>query len=335
MASTQAETAPTADPGKAGVLLRRVTRAPSVLVHRLARSETQAPPDLRRSVPTPSNRSLLRISGIAMLVIALFVTGMLVYLTVLSNMSQHRSQRLLYDDFRAQLAEGSAPIGQVDFEGNLLSQGDPVAIVTIPALGVEQVVVEGTTSRTMRLGPGHRRDTPLPGQEGVSVVYGRQTAFGGPFSDISSLKAGDQIQTATGQGLATYTVTGVRYAGDPVPAMPSSGARLTLVSADGTPFLSNRVVRVDADINGKPQLAPQPVLQIGSLTDSEEPLASDPSAWLPLFLLLELAIVVVLALIWGVRRWGRWHIWIVGVPVALAVGVEIATQTAVVLPNLY
>ena len=35
----------------------------------------------------------------------------------------------------------------------------------IPAIGLHDVViVEGTDSGDLRDGPGHRRDTPLPGQ---------------------------------------------------------------------------------------------------------------------------------------------------------------------------
>ena len=33
--------------------------------------------------------------------------------------------------------------------------------------------MEGTSSGTLMSGPGHRRDTPFPGQAGVSVIVGR------------------------------------------------------------------------------------------------------------------------------------------------------------------
>ena len=99
--------------------------------------------------------------------------------------------------------------------------------------------------------------------------------------------------------------------------------------------VNGQVVRVDADLVGTAQPAPQPVLRLGSLSKAEDPLGTDPSGWLPLFLLLELAVAVGVGLVWSLRRWGRWHTWIVAVPIVLALGAQIAKQAVVVLPNLY
>ena len=262
--------------------------------------------------------------------------GLFLHLLVISHLSEHRSQRLLYSQFRGELALGTAPIGQVDVDGRLLSIGAPVAVVSIPAIGVDATVVEGTTGRALMSGPGHRRDSPLPGQQGVSVIYGRQAAYGGPFGDIGKLVAGDTITATTGQGTSTYQVVDVRRAGDQAPPLKSATAgRLTLVSATGTPFASGSIIRVDADLEGKTQPTPQPVLRLGSLTAAEDPLASDPSGWLPMALLLELVVAVGVLLVLALRRWGRWHTWIVAVPVVILLGIEIAQQVVVVLPNLY
>lgn len=279
---------------------------------------------------------MLRVSGWAMLLFVVLMTGFVAHLTLASHLAEDRSQRLLYDRFRADLAGGTAPVGQVGVDGALLATGTPVAVLRIPALGLSQTIVEGTSSRALLEGPGHRRDTPLPGQQGVSVIYGRQAAYGGPFRAITHLHRGDRITTTTGQGTATYAVSAIRRAGDEVPALPSAkAARLTLVTSAGSLFSSGDVVRVDADLVGTAQPAPQPVLRLGSLSPAEDPLGTDPSGWLPLFLLLEVAVAVGAALVWCLRRWGRWHTWIVAVPVVLALGSAIAKQAVVVLPNLY
>jgi LPXTG-site transpeptidase (sortase) family protein len=208
--------------------------------------------------------------------------------------------------------------------------------MSIPALGLSDTVVEGTSGRALMDGPGHRRDTPLPGQQGISVIYGRQAAYGGVFGDITKLQPGDTITITTGQGASTYQVIDVRRAGDKAPAMKSATAgRLTLVTAAGLPFASGGVVRVDADLEGKTQPTPQPVLRIGSLTSGEDPMASDSSGWLPMALLLELVLAVGVLLVLALRRWGKWHTWIVGVPVIMLLGIEIAKQVVLVLPNLY
>jgi hypothetical protein len=170
----------------------------------------------------------------------------------------------------------------------------------------------------------------------VSVVYGRQTAYGAPFGGIAALKPGDTITTTTGQGKATFHVVDVRLAGSKAPSLASAKAgRLTLVSSSGAPFTSDSVVRVDADLVGTAFPTPQPVLRLGSVTAAEEPLASDPSGWLPLLLWGELALVVTVAIVFALRRWGMWQTWVVGLSAALLVGTEMAKQIVIVLPNLY
>jgi hypothetical protein len=291
---------------------------------------------LRRAIPIPSDHTLLQLSGWAMVTFAALFVGFVFHLLVFSNLAEHRSQSMLYTQFRNELALGTAPIGQVDARGALLPMGAPVALVSIPALGITDTVVEGTSGSTLLDGPGHRRDTPLPGQQGVSVLYGRQAGYGGPFSGLETLKIGQTIVTTTGQGRATYRVVDVRYAGTHAPALASATAgRLTLVSSAGVPFASGSVVRVDADLVGKAFPTPQPVLRIGSVSAAEEPMASDPSGWMPLLLWGELAIAVTVAIILALRRWGTWQTWIVGLCVALLVGTQLAEQIVIVLPNLY
>jgi sortase A len=331
-------------PAKAGAVLRRSLQAARELAgsgNGERRSErrvvgTAAPADLRRAVGRPSDQTLLRASGWAMVVFAVLVLGLALHLFVLSNLAEHRSQSVLFKEFRTELTFGTAPIGQVDVNGALLKAGDPVALLAIPSLGLRETVVEGTTGRALLSGPGHRRDTPLPGQQGISVVYGRQTAYGGPFGKVGRLAVGDKIVTTTGQGRATYQVTDIRHAGDRAPALATAAAgRLTLVTADGPPLVAGAVVRVDATLVGAAFPTPQPVLRPGTLASPEDALASDPSGWLPLLLWGEAALLVAGAVVLSLRRWGRWHTWVVGVPLALLVGVEIAKQVVVVLPNLY
>lgn len=287
-------------------------------------------------MPRPSDQTLLRVSGWTMAGVAALVLGFIFHLVVISAFAESRSQSMLFNQFRAELAAGTAPVGQVDTAGKLLKIGAPVATISFPSLDKRYTVVEGTSSRALLDGPGHRRDSPLPGQQGVSVVYGREAAYGGPFGGLSSLRIGDKITTVTGQGKAEYQVIGLRRAGDRAPApVAAKEGRLTLVTAAGTSFMSGSVLRVDAKLVGTAQPTPQPVLKLGSLSPAEDPLASDGSGWLPMFLLIELAIAAVVVLLLALRRWGKWHTWIVGAPVLLIIGAELAKQVVVVLPNLY
>ncbi|MCU1534253.1 MAG: peptidase sortase [Glaciihabitans sp.] len=312
---------------------RRAWRA---RIDRLASSSTRANPELLRSVARPTERQLRRVSGVTLTLVGILLLGFVLQVVGISQLRHERDQSLLYSQFRYDLANSTAPVGQVDQDGRLYALGTPVALVAIPALGVSEVVLEGTSSRTLLSGPGHRRDTALPGQAGAAVIMGRQAAYGGPFAELGSLHAGDLITTTTGQGSADYTVTDVRYAGDPQPGPLASGAgRLTLVSATGPAYFADGVVRVDARLVSKPFITPNPVLLVGSLTEAEAPLSSDSSGWLPLLLALELGALAVFLFTVALRRWGRWHTWIVAVPVSLVIGSAVGEQVVVLLPNLY
>jgi sortase A len=96
------------------------------------------------------------------------VLGFAGYLYVLSSVQESRSQVLEYARLRGELAGQVAPLGPT-------APGSPVAVLDIPGIGVRNmVVVEGTSPENLTLGPGHLRDTPLPGQAGVSEIFGRR-----------------------------------------------------------------------------------------------------------------------------------------------------------------
>jgi len=300
----------------------------------LAQSQQEVRPT-SRSIPHLGDSSKFRIAGTALLVVGALLIGLVAQLAGVSQLSYARDQQLALDGFRYDLANATAPVGQVSSDGKLLAAGTPVAILDIPTLGVREVVLEGTTSHTLLSGPGHRRDTPLPGQVGASVFYGRQASFGAPFAAIGSLKKGDKIVATTGQGPARYTVTDVRYTGDPLPAPMTSGeGRLTLVSAAGIPFMPDSIVRVDAKLTSTAQESPGKVVGYPALDENELTMAGDTSA-LPLLVLGIILLFASLGLFTLSRRyWGRWQTWIVAVPVLIAVGGFCAQQVAVLLPNL-
>jgi sortase (surface protein transpeptidase) len=277
----------------------------------------------------------LGFAGTALVVLGALLLGFIAQFAGLSHIAAARDQQLTLDAFRVQLATATAPVGQVGSDDKLIPLGSPVAIVSIPALGLTQAALEGTSSEVTTHGLGHRRDTPLPGQAGVSVIYGRQSTYGAPFARIGSLQRGDTITVTTGQGESTYRVSDVRYSGDPVPpSISSTAGRLSLVSGGGLPFLPDTVVRVDADLVTPAFVTPNPVFGIEVLDPSELTMAGDPSAW-PVLILSLIALGVALALFAISRRfWGLWQSWIVAIPLFLVFGLLAARQVAVLLPNL-
>lgn len=94
-----------------------------------------------------------------------------------------------------------------DFEQRYVTrtvqQGDPLTRIVIPALGVDAVVVEGTSAAALRAGAGHYPNTPLPGEQGNVAIAGHRTTYGKPFNQIDELPVGETIRLET--PLATYT----------------------------------------------------------------------------------------------------------------------------------
>lgn len=253
----------------------------------------------------------------------------------LSQLQNARDQSALRADFRYTLANATAPVSGLAANNKLMAEGTPVAIIQIPKLGTDAVVVEGTTSDITTHGPGHRRDTVLPGQTGVSVIYGRQVAYGAVFNQIGALAAGDEIDTITGQGKSTYTVMDVRYTGEKLPTPPADGeGRLTLVSATGIPLFPSSAVRVDAKLTSKAQLTPLSNFTYAALGDDEEALRGNADAWPLLTLTLVLLVALILGFTLLRRLWGKWQTWIIAIPVLVAVGGYAGLQVATLFPNL-
>lgn len=300
------------------------------------------PPSRSRAEPAsepPSGRGgggrpdpWLAIPGAALTVLAALLLGFAANLTVLGHIEHARAQQTGYDRLRAELALGTAPVGPKDARGKEVRDGAPVAVLHIPAIGLREVVFQGTTSGVLMSGPGHLRNTPMPGQAGTSTIMGRQWGYGSPFNHLARLHAGDPITVTTGQGHARYKVTDVRRAGDPTPPqLTSGGGRLTLVTATGGLYTPHGVLRVDADLVGTAQPAP---VTGGAVSSAELPLSGDPSAWLPVLLWLQALLLATVAVSWAHRRWGSWQSWITGVPVLTALVIALSGAATELLPNL-
>lgn len=285
---------------------------------------TSGPPEVRGYVV-----------GAALSILAALLLGLVAHLGVVSQLRHDRDQQVAYADFRKSLANATAPVGQVDDHGRLLALGTPVALIDIPKLHLHEVVLEGTTSGVLASGPGHRRDTVLPGQVGTSVLFGRHSAYGGPFRSLATLAVGTDFTVTTGQGTHQFRVTGVRRAGDPRPAALAAGqGRLTLVTADGASYAPDGAVWVDAALVSDAQPAPARALTASSLAPAEQALAGDSSAWMPLILWAQALLLVALFVVWARAHWGRWQAWLTGVPVLGVIALALADQVARLLPNL-
>jgi sortase A len=275
----------------------------------------------------------------ALVLIAALVLSLAFFLIVLSGFEHQASQARLFAEFRAALAAGTAPTGQTDQTGrHLLALGTPVALLQIPSIHLHEVVSEGTTPEVLMNGPGHLRDTPLPGQPGTSVIMGRQAAYGGPFKRIHTLQKGDRITVTVGLGTnrSMFKVIDVRYAGDPRPPVLGAGqSRLTLITAKGTPYAPDGLVYVDADlVSGAQPASPAVLTSQSQLLPTEAPDARDTSTLWALVFWLQALLIVSVAAVWSWHRWGHAQSWIVFVPLTIVIGYFVTDQVARLLPNL-
>ncbi|MEU1405479.1 sortase [Streptomyces sp. NPDC005728] len=296
------------------------------------------PTTLAPAAPRSRVRGVTAVRHLArggLLSLAALLLGITVQLLLVSGVQQHSAQHAAFDELREQLALGTAPVSQTDQQGKLIAPGTPVALIDVPELGLSQVVLEGTDSAVLTDGPGHRRDTPLPGQAGTSVLMGRAAAYGGPFGQLADLAAGDTFTVTTGQGKARYQVTGVRRAGDPAPTALATGkGRLVLITATGPHFMPGGILRVDADLVSAAFQTPPAVIRSGTLPGSEEPLARPSGLPWPLVMWLQALLLSAVAAVWAWHRWGRHQTWIVFAPVVAVLGLQVATRTTELLPNL-
>lgn len=284
--------------------------------------------------PRPRRTSALRVASQAMTILAMLALSFVLQVTVLGGVRYARDQVQGAAELRVALAGQKAPVSSFDDVGRPLAAGTPVAILEIPRIGVRQVVVEGTTASALMSGPGHRRDTPLPGQGGTSVIAGRRAAYGGPFRSIDELRAGDTVAVTTGQGRSSFEVLGVRRAGDPLPPPLSSGqGRLTLVTADGPAFGPTDILRVDAQLTSDVQPAGA-VLPVVVLSAAEAAMAGEPAALSSAAGWAVLLSAAAAGAVWVRFRVGLWQAWVIGVPVLLTLVMTVAKDVAALLPNV-
>lgn len=93
-------------------------------------------------------------------------------------------------------------------------KGDAIARIDIPSIGVAEYVVEGTDTGSLRKGPGHYPDTPLPGDPGTTAIAGHRTTYGAPFRKIDQLERGQLITIDMPDGRFVYRVERTKIVDD-------------------------------------------------------------------------------------------------------------------------
>jgi LPXTG-site transpeptidase (sortase) family protein len=169
------------------------------------------------------------------LVLALSLTGvyMLAY-PIISDFWAHRIQNGLEKQFdNLQTGPGYTIKPAV---------GSALTRMQIPKIGVNKIVVEGTSGNALRAGLGHYVESALPGaSSGNIAIAGHRTGFGEPFRHLEKMRQGDKVILITPFGKYTYAVIGpfdghsnpwITAPNDWSVIQPTPDAELTLTTCD-------------------------------------------------------------------------------------------------------
>lgn len=238
--------------------------------------------------------------GLCVLLFGLYVYGF-------STLQEHRDQRLLLNEF-------TLPSRAAILSGGVPPEGDPAGILTIRAIGLTQVVVQGTTTSDLLKGPGVMPGTARPGSLGNSVIAGHRTIAGSPFANLGHVRTGDVIEVATDVGAYRYRTiaVGIAHPGGVDPTSPTRRPTLTLVTSAGRDRLFVRAALVSRPNRDRVPRRPPTVAQRGVSGDAAAVL---PSVLWGLVLLAGFATTFVAY--WRYR--GRqWSVYLLSTPVLLA-----------------
>jgi sortase A len=290
-----------------------------------------------------------------------FITaGLLILLFVAyqlwgTNILEARAQSELRDDFEARLEETSGTsTGDDGTTGTttpttttlpapppIPPDGEAVGIIRIPKLGVDKVVVEGTTVADLRKGPGHYSGTPLPGQIGNAAIAGHRTTYGAPFGSIDQLVEGDIITVETLSGSFDYRVMKdgvfvVKPSQTEVLEPTPSEATLTLTSCNPKYSARERlVVKAEFDLRANQPQPQAPPTETRRPKELDAGLSGAHDSKAPTYL-WALITAIVGGLWWLVfHRYRRWTTWVAGAIVFAPVLLVFYVFLERVLPSNY
>ena len=143
--------------------------------------------------------------------------------TLQAKLYQDRAKQVLQNEIMGASADKTIlPAAQI-------KENDVLGRLDIPRIGLSVAVLQGTGSRTLRLGAGHVENTSLPGQSGNVGIAGHRDTF---FRPLREIRKNDRIQLQTATGLFQYQVDWMKVVSpDDVSVLAASGeSALTLVT---------------------------------------------------------------------------------------------------------
>ena len=288
----------------------------------------QDEPDGGRTVHIP-DIPYRRLLGFALVGLAGLLALFLVYLLAFTPLTAARDQQRLSNSLKG------APIDVYRLaNGHLPPEGAALGVVTIPSIGVNQVIVNGTSAADLMNGPGLMQGTSIPGTAGNAVIAARRVTFGAPFGSIGSLRIGQKITVVDGVGSFSYKVTRVHAVaiGQRDVVLPTTDNRITLVTSDSSLVTGGRLV-VQGKLVGRPTTVPSATVSVPSY---DLGLSGDPAAGglAVMWSLLTILVLVGAAFaVWRLRH--PWLIYLFAAPVVLMCGLFACQSVARALPATF
>ena len=149
----------------------------------------------------------LRIAGLVLIGIALVLGGYVWWLLWGTGLTTRAAQQDLRPRFEASV--GTRDVREAPSRERVVKvPGGAIAILKIPKIDVDMVVVEGTDTESLKRGPGHYTQTAYPWEDTGRVgIAGHRTTYGAPFWSLNELREGDRIVLATEYGTFEYRVS--------------------------------------------------------------------------------------------------------------------------------
>jgi len=119
------------------------------------------------------------------------------------------------------------PLPVLAVSGREIRRGTPVARLVIPAIDLDEIVVEGVGPVELNGGPGHFPGSVLPGGAGNAIVSAHRDRH---FRRFAELVVGSRIRTETRSGITEWVVTERRVVSRDTPSLfEEAEPTLTLV----------------------------------------------------------------------------------------------------------
>ena len=122
----------------------------------------------------------------------------------------------------------AVPLPLVAVSGREIRRGSPVARLVIPAIDLDEIVMEGVGPVELNGGPGHFPGSVLPGDSGNSILSAHRDRH---FRRVGELSVGSRFRTETRERTVEWVVTERRVVSKDTPALfEESEATLTLTT---------------------------------------------------------------------------------------------------------